>query len=110
LVVFTDGEMAIEYLDAIDAQLGSVPALFIIDLNLPKKSGHEVLERIRRSARLDHTPAIVLTSSYAREDRAKAVQLGANVYIRNPLHLQDFLDIGAIFKRELDTRKGATGV
>jgi CheY-like chemotaxis protein len=65
---------------------------------------------MRRSARLDHTPAIVLTSSYAREDRAKAVRLGANVYIRKPMHLQDFIDIGAIFKQELDTRKGPTGV
>jgi CheY-like chemotaxis protein len=39
LVVFTDGEMAIEYLDAIDAQLSCVPAIVIIDLNLPKKRG-----------------------------------------------------------------------
>ena len=101
LVVFTDGEKAIQYLDAIDAQLGRVPDLVIIDLNLPKKSGHEVLERMRRSVRLDHTPAIVLTSSYTREDRAEAVRLGASVYIRKPTHLQDFIDVGAIFKREL---------
>ena len=102
--------MAIEYLDAIDAHLASVPSLVIIDINLPKKSGHEVLERMRRSARLAHTPAIILTSSYLQEDRAKAVRLGASVYIRKPTNLQDFIDIGAVFKRELDTRKGATGV
>jgi CheY-like chemotaxis protein len=74
------------------------PDLVIIDLNLPRKSGREVLETMRRSDRCRHVPVVILSSSDAQEDRADAAWLGATRYIRMPSQLEDFLRLGAIFK------------
>jgi DNA-binding response OmpR family regulator len=101
LVVLTDGEKAVQYLDAIDAQLRHAPDLFIIDLNLPKKSGREVLERMHLVRGAGHPPVIVLSSSNAYQDMAEAARLGASLYIRKPTRLQEFMSIGAIFKQKL---------
>ena len=66
LVVFTDGEMAIEYLDAIDAQLGSVPALFIIDLNLSDGSGFDLVSEIRTGGPMVQRAVRVRTRRHRR--------------------------------------------
>jgi chemotaxis family two-component system response regulator Rcp1 len=68
--------------------------LILLDLNLPKKDGREVLAEIRSDPRLRHLPVVVLTSSGAEKDILKAYDLYANCYVVKPIDLDEF--IGAI--------------
>ena len=101
IFVVTDGETAIQLIGDLDAQPVDCLDLAIIDLNLPKKPGRVVLERIRRSERCKAIPVVILTSSDAEQDRADAVRLGANHYLRKPSKLEEFLDLGTVFKQIL---------
>jgi DNA-binding response OmpR family regulator len=101
LVVVTDGERAERWIADIDAAMVRCPVLFILDLNLPKKSGREVLKRIRASRGCDEAPVAVFTSSDAYSDRNDAATLGAERYIRKPFNLDEFLQIGSIIKSML---------
>jgi DNA-binding response OmpR family regulator len=69
------------------------PDLVLLDLNLPKKSGREVLEEIRASANLTDIPVIVLTTSADEEDVLRSYMLHANSYIVKPVDISKFLDI-----------------
>ena len=80
----------------------SCPHLFLIDLNLPKRPGDEILERIRQSSRCAHVPAIVITSSDSPRDRARARELGASFYFRKPADLERFMAIGGIVRDFLE--------
>lgn len=94
-----DGEKAVDYIRSLDGEpFIDCPDLVIIDLNLPRKSGREVLETMRRSERCRHVPVVILSSSDAQEDKADAARLGASRYIRKPSRLEDFLRLGEIFK------------
>ena len=64
------------------------PDLFLIDLNLPGRSGDEILARLRQSSRCSQIPAIVITSSDSSQDRARARDLGASYYFRKPADLE----------------------
>jgi len=66
------------------------PDLILLDLNLPKVSGFDVLERIKTSDGLSSIPVIVLTVSEREEDIARAYQLGANTYITKPVDFVKF--------------------
>jgi chemotaxis family two-component system response regulator Rcp1 len=99
LVVIADGQKAIEFVQSMDADPSiACPALAIIDLNLPRRPGREVLERMRVSERCRHIPVMILSSSNAERDRADAARLGATRYIRKPSRLEEFLSLGEIFK------------
>jgi CheY-like chemotaxis protein len=69
----------------------SSPDLILLDLNLPKISGHEVLVRIKSDPRTRHIPVIVLTSSRAEADVRRAYQSHANAYLRKPSTLDGLL-------------------
>ena len=69
------------------------PDLVLLDLNLPKKDGREVLEEIRADKDLSTIPVVILTSSKAEEDIAKAYKLHANCYITKPVGLAQFVRI-----------------
>jgi DNA-binding response OmpR family regulator len=99
--VLSDGEKAIQFFEEFDAITESYPKLVILDLNLPKRSGRDVLTCIRQRAQWNHVPIVILTSSNAPKDRDEAIRLGANQYIRKPSQLEDFLNIGAVFKNFL---------
>jgi len=104
MIVIADGDEAIKFIQALDGQPGTeCPDLVIIDLSLPKRAGSEVLECMRQSNRYRDIPAIILTSSDAEEDQASAMRLGATRYLRKPLHLEEFLALGAVFKGILDS-------
>jgi len=68
------------------------PDIILLDLNLPRMNGAEVLEAIRSDPDLTHLPVIVLTTSSADEDVLRSYQLHANSYVRKPLELQLFID------------------
>ena len=103
LVVQTDGEKAVHFIDEVDSGGASCPGLIILDLNLPKRPGRDVLKRIRESPRCGGAHVIILSSSDATQDRVEATALGADRYIRKPSKLDDFMQIGAVVQSLLTT-------
>ena len=102
VTVATTGEEAIRLIDEIDRSPGAPrPRLVILDLNLPRKPGLEVLKRLRQSSRASDIPVMILSTSDAPTDREAALQLGANRYLRKPGNLQDFMAIGGVIKTML---------
>jgi two-component system response regulator len=87
--VAPDGVAALEYL--LGPGEKPLPAFVLLDLKLPKISGHEVLERIRREARTRLLPVIVLTSSREPADLERCYELGANSYVRKPVDFEAFM-------------------
>jgi CheY-like chemotaxis protein len=69
------------------------PDLVLLDLNLPRKDGHEVLAEIKQDADLRRIPVVILTSSAAEQDILHAYNLYANCYITKPLDLEQFLRV-----------------
>ena len=72
------------------------PDLILLDLNLPKRSGHWVLSRIRRSSRCSSVPVVIVSSSNAETDLNANRQLGATAYFRKPSNLEQFMNLGAV--------------
>lgn len=94
VVVARDGVEALEYLHYTGAHAGRDPSqqpqLVLLDLNLPRVSGLEVLRRLRADERTKMTPVVVLTSSKEEEDMLTSYSLGANSYVRKPVDFGDF--------------------
>ena len=99
LLVVSDGRDALGVISAksADSSAGQL-GLIILDLNLPHYDGLEILRRLRGYAGLGTVPVVVLTSSNLPRDRQLAIQLGATRYLRKPSNLDDFLELGAVFK------------
>jgi CheY-like chemotaxis protein len=93
-----DGEQALAYLRREDGfSEAPRPDLVLLDLNLPRKNGVEVLDEMRADERLASMPVIVLTSSAARQDIEACYARGANAFVVKPQDLDAFMDlIGAI--------------
>lgn len=89
--VVTDGEMALNFLFKKGRFANSLkPDIVLLDLNLPKKNGIEVLKELKADAVLKKIPVIVLTTSDADHDISKAYSLHANCYILKPVDFDDF--------------------
>ena len=69
------------------------PHLILLDLNLPKKDGREVITEIKQDPTLKSIPVVILTSSKAEEDIVKTYGLGANCYVTKPVDLERFLTV-----------------
>ena len=94
LTVVTDGVEALAYLRQEGPYAGVVrPDLILLDLNLPRKDGRQVLAEIKADPKLDCVPVVVLTTSEAEEDILKAYQLKANCYVAKPVGLDSFLKV-----------------
>jgi len=93
-----DGEQALAFLRRQDGFADAPrPDLVLLDLNLPRKNGLEVLDELRADPSLAPIPVIMLTSSAARSDVEAAYARGANAFVVKPLELDAFMDlIGAI--------------
>jgi CheY-like chemotaxis protein len=98
LIVANDGEKAIAVIQDIDCEAVGCPDLFIVDLNIPKKPGREVVERMRQSVKCKDALIAILSSSDSARDQEDARRLGVSRYIRKPSRLDEFLRLGAIFK------------
>jgi CheY-like chemotaxis protein len=89
-----DGEEAIRFLCSKDKFLGStLPDIIILDLNLPKKDGREVLKEIKENDDLKNIPVIILTTSSAEKDILRVYDLHANAYIVKPLDFDEFMKV-----------------
>ncbi len=69
------------------------PDLILLDLNLPKKNGREVLEEIKQDSALQHIPVVILTTSQAEQDVLESYRLRANAYVTKPVDLEQFLRV-----------------
>lgn len=85
LTVHRDGEEMVENLERIEAQEVPCPDLILLDLNLPKRDGQFLLERIRQSPICSSVPVIIVTSSNVPKDREGASRMGASGYFCNHL-------------------------
>jgi CheY-like chemotaxis protein len=93
VAVARDGEEAIRYLFKPDGSLANpVPNLILLDIKLPKLSGLEVLEQIRKNEHTKSVPVVMLTSSDDIYDIATSYRLGANSYIRKTVDVEQFLE------------------
>lgn len=90
LNVAHDGAEALNYLDGCKAGIHTLPDIVLLDLNLPKKNGCEVLRAIKQDSFLRRLPVIVMTSSNSEDDVAAVYRLNANCYIRKPFDLHDY--------------------
>lgn len=90
LELFQDAEGIVQKL-SVDHDGGRTPDLILLDLNLPKIEGLDVLRSLRSLPGLDRVPIGILTSSQSPQDQAKAEAAGANRYIQKPTSLDDFL-------------------
>jgi CheY-like chemotaxis protein len=99
LTVAVDGEEAIAMLERIDGDpKAACPVAALVDVNLPKRNGSEVLTRLRQSPRFGSAPTVIITSSDSPVDRAEFLKLGATQYFRKPSNLDDFLELGGIVR------------
>ena len=94
LHVVTDGVQAVSFLrregEYADAPR---PGLILLDLNLPRKDGREVLAELKEDRELRHIPVVVLTTSAAESDIVRSYELHANCYITKPLDLDEFFSV-----------------
>ena len=91
-----DGEQALARFTSMPG--GAPPSLILLDLNLPKVDGKELLSAVRRVPALRETPVAILTSSDSPSDRLDTEVLGADCYIKKPPTLDEFLSIGRVIK------------
>jgi chemotaxis family two-component system response regulator Rcp1 len=110
--VVPDGSQAMEFLRREARFTGAQrPDLILLDLNLPRKGGREVLAEIKRDLALKTIPVVVLSTSSAPLDIAEAYELHANCYVTKPVDLQGLFEtIGAIGKFWLQLAKLPVGV
>jgi two-component system response regulator len=97
IVIAKDGLEAIHYLFALGRyefrNINDVPAVVLIDLNLPKLDGLEVLRRMRADYRTKLIPVAIFTSSIEEQDLINGYSLGANSYVRKPIEFSKFTNV-----------------
>jgi CheY-like chemotaxis protein len=100
--VVDDGQAAVDYLSGVgsytDRKSFPLPAIIFLDLKLPLKSGHDVLQWIRTQEQFATLIVVVLTSSSISTDIAKSYKLGANSYLVKPPTAEQLLDLAKSFK------------
>ena len=102
LLFLEDGEQALELLLSLETDVQArCPDLILIDINLPRIDGFEVLARLRKNDRCANVAVIVMTSSAAQEDRAQSMGLHAQAYFQKPNDYNEFLKLGEIVNNAL---------
>ncbi|MBN1547809.1 MAG: response regulator [Syntrophaceae bacterium] len=95
IIVAHDGEEALDYLfrrGKYQGVSGGNPCLVLLDLNLPKVQGLEVLRQIREDEKLKMIPVVVLTSSREDKDLAESYRIGINAYVVKPVDFHEFVE------------------
>lgn len=95
VVVAQDGEEALDYLFGTGeyaTRPHPLPEMLLLDLKLPRMSGHEVLKQIRAHPRTRFIPVVILTSSTEEQDLVRGYELGANSYVHKPVDFTEFVE------------------
>ncbi|HEX4336424.1 MAG TPA: response regulator [Polyangiaceae bacterium] len=94
VVVLRDGAEALEYLIGEERQAGRLPMpeIVLLDLNLPKVSGLDVLRKVRADEHMKRVPVVILTSSNEERDIVASYDLGANSFIQKPVDFAQFVE------------------
>lgn len=90
ITVIRDGKAAIDYFETLGAR-DDIPQLVLLDINLPKKNGHEVLFYIKNNEKYKYIPVIVLTTSSSEKDILLSYQNNVNCFVTKPLELHGFI-------------------
>lgn len=98
-----DGAEALRLIESIEAAQVPAPDLLLLDLNIPKHSGEEILQRFHHAANCAHTPVIVITSSDSPKERSRAAEMGAS-YFRKPADLEQFMALIDMIQHALANR------
>jgi CheY-like chemotaxis protein len=94
LSIVDDGEKAMKFLRQQGDYAGEPrPDVILLDLNLPRKDGREVLAEIKADEKLRSIPVVVLTTSHAEQDILRVYQLNGNCYITKPVDFQQFIEV-----------------
>jgi two-component system, chemotaxis family, response regulator Rcp1 len=93
MTIMRDGVEALEHLRKVGLGLVGRPDLILLDLNLPRKNGREVLAEVKTSPNLKQIPVLVMTSSQSDEDVNQCYALNANCYITKPGDLDNYIDV-----------------
>lgn len=104
LQVFSDGEQLLTYINDVDVKKAPQPDLLLLDLNMPKRSGHEILARLKEGDRRASPPVIVITSSDSIQDKRLAAEMGAAHFFCKPSDLDEFMKLGTIVRSVLTRR------
>ncbi|HYZ83154.1 MAG TPA: response regulator [Bryobacteraceae bacterium] len=96
LDVAEDGERASAHIERYSHE--QAPDLIVLDLNLPRLNGSELLALVRRTDTLRGIPVVIFTSSDSPYDRDQAARLGATLYLRKPSNLDEFMKVGEQLK------------
>lgn len=98
-----DGEQAVRYFDEVDEDISApCPSMVILDINLPKKQGGEVLKHMQRSHRCANALVIAVSTSDSARDREHMTELGANEYFHKPSEYAAFMKLGDVVKALLE--------
>jgi CheY-like chemotaxis protein len=92
IMVMRDGKQAINYFE-VQAASHEIPHLILLDINLPKMSGHEVLQYIKSNENYKSIPVIMLTTSSSNKDVTQCYKNHANCYITKPVDVSDFMQV-----------------
>jgi two-component system response regulator len=96
VVLARDGADALDFLFARGKYAGrdanQLPSLVLLDINMPRMNGHEVLAAMRAEALTSNVPVVMLTSSDERQDISRAYSGGANSYVRKPVEFSEFIE------------------
>lgn len=106
LHVVEDREQAFQFIERADDDPDApAPDVVLLDLNLPKRHGKEVLQSVRASRRCWNTPVLIITSSDLSVERDELARLGANRYFRKPFSYDEFMKVGEVLKEILKDAK-----
>jgi CheY-like chemotaxis protein len=108
--VAVEGQEVLRIISQEEALDDTQLSLIILDLNLPRHDGIEILQRLHETKRLARIPVVVLTSSDSPRDENLASELGAARFLRKPSNLEQFLSLGAVFQEMLQGKAQSNGV
>jgi CheY-like chemotaxis protein len=106
LTVLDDGAKALAYVSGQGSAKGTaMPDLIVMDLNLPRHSGVEVLQAMRKISAFATVPLVVMSSSRSPQDQRRVEELGISEYLNKPPDLDRFMELGLVLKEILISKK-----